>query len=256
MTPSARRLQPRLAFALVLATALAALAVSVVWAVSELDDESGWSVNRFGGGMMGYFPSGAGEPVRSVNEAKRQAQRLADELDLRTGEVMRFDNHYYVELVEEDGNPATEVLVDPERGAVTIEYGPAMMWNTRYGMMGGRGFRGGRSGGMMGSVMGGYGSMMGGSAGMMGGYAGDAAPTAWPREPGRAVSAADAERIARRWLSDSDAGLRPGEAERFPGYYTLHVTRDGRIDGMLSVNAFTGAVWPHSWHGRFISMTE
>src|SRR5437899_5330154 len=26
----------------------------------------------------------------------------------------------------------------------------------------------------------------------------------------------------------------------FPGFYTLHITTDGRISGMLSVNAYTG----------------
>ena len=70
------------------------------------------------------------------------------------------------------------------------------------------------------------------------------------------MSATQAERIASRWLSDSRGGTRAGEAEQFPGYFTLHVTRDERIVGMLSVNASTGAVWSHWWHGRFVSMAE
>jgi hypothetical protein len=32
--------------------------------------------------------------------------------------------------------------------------------------------------------------------------------------------------------------------------------KDGRIDGMLSVNGSTGAVWYHNWHGAFIAGTE
>jgi hypothetical protein len=27
----------------------------------------------------------------------------------------------------------------------------------------------------------------------------------------------------------------------------------GKITGMISVNASTGAVWPHWWHGAFIA---
>jgi hypothetical protein len=41
-----------------------------------------------------------------------------------------------------------------------------------------------------------------------------------------------------------------------PGYYTLHTLRGEQVVGMISVNAATGAVWPHTWHGRFIAMTD
>lgn len=57
--------------------------------------------------------------------------------DLRVGEVMRFTRNYYAELEERDGTKSTEVLADPQNGAVQLEFGPAMMWNTRCGMMGG-----------------------------------------------------------------------------------------------------------------------
>jgi len=46
------------------------------------------------------------------------------------------------------------------------------------------------------------------------------------------------------------------EADRFYGYYTLHVLKDGQIYGMLSVNGYTGQVWYHSWHGPFLGMKE
>ena len=42
----------------------------------------------------------------------------------------------------------------------------------------------------------------------------------------------------------------------FPGYYTLHTLQDGDVEGMLSVNAVTGAVWRHTWHGEFREMSE
>jgi hypothetical protein len=191
--------------------------------------------------MMGYSTAGSGEPVRDLPGAKRQAERFAERLDLRVGEVMRFDNHYYAELTDEDGRAATEVLVDPGTGTVMLEPGPAMMWNTRYGMMSGMG------------MMVGPGGMMG-AGGMMG-------DPSWTPAQARGasageVTAAEARTIAERWLRDAEAGLSAGEPESFPGYFTLHAMRSGRVDGMLSVNASTGSVWYHSWHGRFIEMSE
>lgn len=47
-----------------------------------------------------------------------------------------------------------------------------------------------------------------------------------------------------------------GGMGHFPGYYTLDTTRNGKTVGMLSVNARTGAVWHHGWHGRFLGEQE
>ena len=69
------------------------------------------------------------------------------------------------------------------------------------------------------------------------------------------ITASEAEEIARRWLAD-ESDLTTGEAELFPGYFTLHTLRDGAVQGMLSVNSTTGEVWYHSWHGEFVEMTE
>ncbi len=228
----------------VLIAAVTALVVSVGWAVARAaDDDGGWMMSRYGSGMMGYSASGSGEPVSDLAGAKRQAQRFADKLGLQVGEVMRFTNNYYAELREKNGRLATEVLVEPASGAVYLEYGPAMMWNTRYGMM--SDFRARGSSGMMG---GGQGS------GMMGG--GYADPTWTPGATKADVSPAKAQQLAQRWLGGQDSSLTAGEPDVFPGYYTLHVLRDGKVTGMLSVNAATGAVWSHWWHGRFVSMLE
>ena len=267
---------------IVLVAAVAGLVASVAWAATR-DGDNGWSMMRYGtAGMMGYAADG-GDRVHGLADAKRQAQRFADRLDLDAGEVMRFTNHYYAELEERNGTPATEVLVEPETGAVYLEYGPAMMWNTRYGMMsdfrlrssngmmGGGMMGGGSSGGMMGG--GSSGGMMGGessggmmgrrsSGGMMGGdmgagmMGGSADPTWTPGATTGDVSGTKAKALATRWLKRQGGGLTAAEPEAFPGYYTLHVLRDGRIAGMLSVNAATGAVWSHWWHGRFVSMLE
>ena len=225
----------------VLLVAVAAVVGSASWAVGRSDD-GGWGMHRYGNGMMGYAAGGGGEPVADLAEARRQAGRFADRLDLEVGEVMRFSNHYYAEL-EENGRPATEVLVDPQSGSVYLEYGPAMMWNTRFGMMSGARFP---SAGTMG------GGMMQGGGGMMGGFAD---PTWAPADDGD-VSAAEARSIARRWLTENAEGLEAGKPEAFPGYYTLHALREGEIAGVISVNAVTGAPWYHWWHGRFVSTSE
>ncbi len=238
----------------VLVVALAALGSSIAWAATRADDD-GWGMMSYGSGMMGYASQGDGEPVRDLRQARDQAQRFADRMDLRVGEVMQFDEGYYAELDERDGRPATEVLIDAGSGAVWFEYGPAMMWNTRYGMMRGGGPGQGMGSGMMGWMMGAGDTP--GRGGMMG--VGPADQTWTPSdvtgvEP--QVTGPEARRIAQRWLDENRSGLRATEVTAFPGYHTLHVERDGRIAGMLSVNAYTGAVWYHWWHGRFVGMEE
>jgi len=72
------------------------------------------------------------------------------------------------------------------------------------------------------------------------------------------VSATEAKRIADEWLAGQAGadGLTAATADAFPGYYTLHTLRDGKVDGMLSVNATSGDVWYHSWHGALVEMSE
>ena len=161
---------------------------------------------------------------------------------LRVSEVMAFSNNNYVAIEDARGRPAFELLT--ARGLNWLmEEPPSMMWNTRYGMM--RGYGGSWSG--MGSMMG-CGMMAGSCKGWYG--AGQ----------GKVTSFSEAARVAARWLAES----RPSEQVdpdaagmgRFPGYYTLDTTRRGKTAGMLSVNASTGAVWYHGWHGRFIAERE
>jgi hypothetical protein len=223
----------------VLVTAVALLVASIAFAATRDGDHG--RLMRFGPGMMGL--TDAGGPVRDRDQARARAQAFADRLDLRVGEVMQFERNYYAELLERDGDRATEVLVNPATGAVWIEYGPAMMWNTRYGMMvdarwHGRGMMRGR--GMMGAAM------------MGQGYSADRAVA--PEAADGTVVAAEAVRIANRWLAAEQPGSRAGEAEAFPGYFTLHVRRAGKVTGMLSVDAESGAVWFHWWHGAFVGM--
>jgi hypothetical protein len=222
----------------------------------------GWQMM---GGRYSYRPATAA-PVRSLSAARTDAQQFAGRLELRVDEVMQFQRNFYAKLVDKNGNAATEVLVDPSSGFVSIEYGPAMMWNTRYGMgASGASMMGSYGAGMMGtqdrrstSTPGyGAGGMMGGSGsgsgsgGMMGGSSG-----ATPISPSASgtVSPADAHTLAQRWLDANEPGVVvESGGDVFPGYYTLETLREGKITGMISVNASTGAVWPHWWHGSFIA---
>jgi hypothetical protein len=150
---------------------------------------------------------------------------------------------------ETSGIGAFEVLVDPVTQNVFPEPGPNMMWNTEYGMMSGN-----SNFGMMDSMMNGqFGSgMMGNSqynSGMMGtfGYAPDAEIS---------ITAEEAVNKAQEYLEVYLPGKTADEkADAFPGYYTLHIREDGEVFGMLSVNAYTGQVFLHHWHGEFIEMT-
>ncbi|MCC0100612.1 hypothetical protein K7B10_38805 [Streptomyces flavotricini] len=173
-------------------------------------DDCSW-----GPGMMGghYWQRGDGIPVKTLNQARQRADAFAGRLDLRVGEVMQFSKNFYAELDTPSGKPATEILVDPADGDTGIEYGPAMMWNTDYGMH----HRG---------------------------------------QTETRVSPDQARDRAQQWLRNRGSRLTAGEAEAFPGYYTLHTLREGKINGMLSVNASTGAVWPHTWHGTYVATSE
>jgi hypothetical protein len=276
----------------VLVAAIAALGGTAAWAVVRATDTT--STTNYYGGMMGsgsggmmsgsgstmmgandnrsaWYLNGSG-PVRDIAAARAQAQRFADRLGLKTGEVMQFTNTFYVLLVDRQGKPATEVLVDPKAGTVMLEYGPAMMWNTGYGMMGrtgatgsdgmmGGGMMGGRgSGGMMGGRGSGgmmSGGMMGGGSGMdgmMGRYGGS--PNWTPGNVTGPVDAAEARSLANRWLAQQGTGLGAAEPDALPGYFTFHTLENGKVAGMLSVNEQTGAVWYHWWHGRFVAMEE
>jgi hypothetical protein len=255
-------------FAIAAAVVAALVAVGAVVALAA---GGGGSWNA-GWGMMGgrhvYRPAQPTQ-IQTLAAARSDAQQFANRLSLRVDEVMQFQRNFYAKLVDSSGHGATEMLVDPSTGVVSIEYGPAMMWNTRYGMgrsagamMGsyGRGMmRGQGYGGMMGGSgsTGGYGpGMMGGAGsgygGMMGGYGSAGSSSTAPAT--RSVSLAQAHTFAQRWLDRNEAGVRVESAgDAFPGYYTLETLKAGKITGMISVNASSGAVWPHWWHGAFIA---
>jgi hypothetical protein len=59
---------------------------------------------------------------------------------------------------------------------------------------------------------------------------------------------AAAQKLAEQFLTGYLPGAGVLEGTAFPGYYTFDFGR-GRLEGMLSVNAATGEIWVHTWHG-------
>jgi hypothetical protein len=193
---------------------------------------SGWMGS--GQGMMGMMFGDYSVPNRDPTsqdglEMDLVEDRLTEFLSgrdgLEVGEIMIFDNHAYAEIVERDtGIGAMEVLVDPVSLQIAPEHGPNMMWNLKYGSMHGRG-------------------MMDRSE-----WAGD---LEMPINPEKAVE------LAQAFMDRYEPGLSVDEhADVFYGYYTLHTEHDGEVIGMLSVNGYTGQVFPHTWHGELLSMSE
>jgi len=157
--------------------------------------------------------------VKSIEQAKNLAEQYLSRLnqDFRVKEIMEFSNHFYVMVQEKStGINAFELLVDRSTGAVFYEPGPSMMWNTKYGHMKWR----------------------------------NNSTVSMP------ISAQNASEYAQKWLEQNGIAAKVEEAEIFYGYYTMDVSRDTRIFGMLSVNGFSGVVWYHSWHGEFVQMVE
>ena len=177
-----------------------------------------------GGGTGGIMPDvGGGSPISgqsiTLDQAHRAVQASLDKLgnqDLVIDEVMEFQDNFYAIVKERSsGHGAFEVLVTKSSGAVVPEYGPNMMWNTKYGMMG---------------------------------WQRDARPMT--------VSVEKAATLATAWLTQNQPDRTAETPDTFSGYYTVHITKNGTITGMLSVNGYTGEIWYHTWHGDFIRMWQ
>ena len=230
-----------------------------------------WGVSNtipFGPGMMGNFFNGGGgfggmmgggmmvnannpfyiapQPL-TPNEASAVLTTYVADLNdanLAYKDVMIFDNHTYAQIIEKDsGIGAMEVIIDPTTKIVYPEMGPNMMWNQKYGMMSGYGHYG-----MMRGMMGGY---FNGPNNTFN-FGNTDSPAELTITPEQAVTA------AQSYLDTNfaAAGLTADDhADPFYGYYTLHVVRDGETVGMLGVNGYNGAVWPHTWHGRLLEVS-
>jgi hypothetical protein len=173
--------------------------------------------------MMGYGGGGQVQLLEKPLTLGAAEERVTEALkdwgyaDLEVEEIVQYSLNFYSLVAEKaTGKGALELLVDPRYGTVSLEPGPGMMWNTRYARM------------------------------------------HWSGQSAAAtVSADDAERIAREWLAArGDLTAWEYEVTEMPGYYSIHLERDGRMEAMLGVNAATGAVWYHTWHGTFVAAKE
>ena len=213
-----------------------------------------------------YAVPGAGRPL-SIEQAEQIARQVLVQgryTGLELDEIQEFTNNFYVAVrYTTGGRGAFELLIDRYTGRVHPEP-PVMMWNTQFGHTA---LSGGYGPGMMSGGAGfGYGpGMMGGRGpGMMGG--GYGGRPAGPQTPGASpwsapaatpsVTASQARTIAQTFLDAQFPGTKVRNVDPFPGYYTVDVTRGGKVVAMLSVNAYTGQVWYHSWHGAFVASTE
>jgi hypothetical protein len=184
-----------------------------------------------GSGMMGGSPTGSSSNVEplSVDEAQTAIEGYLTSLGndgLELKEVIIFDNQAYGLIVEKStGIGAMEVLVDPASKAVYPEHGPSMMWNLKYSQM---------------------------AYGMMSGWQNN--PDASANMP---LTEKQAVEMAQKYLDANLPGTKAEDhADVFYGYYTLELLRDSKIAGMLSVNGYSGQVFLHTWHGKFIEISE
>jgi hypothetical protein len=208
-----------------------------------------------GPGMMGGAFGGVGGGAGAAGTAKpttAQLVRVADRVNgwlatsgfdgFKVAEVMAFNNNDYVAVHDKAGKPAFELLTDLSTNWL-MEEPPSMMWNTSYGMMRDFGTRVGP---------------------MMGGWYGNGGWNSWSGSgAGKVATMAKAVAVANEWL----AARHPGETVpadavhetsmgHFPGYYSFDTTYQRKTYGMLSINATTGAVWYHGWHGTFLDEKE
>ncbi len=184
----------------------------------------------YGPGMMGGYGMMGGTGNRlsgvkplTIDQAKQAVNTYLARFnnpDLVVSEILIFDNNAYARITEKStGIGAFELLVDPATLSVFPEYGPNMMWNRKYSMMGGF-----------------------------------TAPSVTGQMP---VTADQARQAAQRYLDTYQPGAQADQKpDAFYGYYTIDILRDDKPVGMLSVNGYTQQVFLHTWHGNFIEMSE
>ena len=213
--------------------------------------ETGQGMMGSGMGMMStYAPSS--RPI-SQDEARRRAAGFAARYGtgVKIRDFMIFTQNYYVQIVDARTEAGLgELLVDRYTGVVQPEFGPNMMWNTRFGIGGTSGMMGGQANqsGMMNGQSQGVAGVAQPGQGMMGNKAnqGTQGTPAAVR-----YSMASAQKLADTFVTGYLPGGKVLEGLAFPGYYTFDYGRK-TIEGMLSVNAYTGEVWVHGWHGLFL----
>jgi len=222
----------------------------------------GWNNNNgsgLGPGMMGRSRSGYGPrgmmggygynnanviPL-TIDQVKTAADTYVNNLGiegLMVEEIMIFDNNGYAIVVEEStGVGAFELLIDPTSQIAYPEQGSNIMWNLKYGGLNRQNMMGGR-GSWRDRMMGGFG---------WGNTNPAEVSTDMPVTPEKAVE------YAQKYLASNFAGtVAAADPMKFYGYYTLDFEKNGKVEGMLSVNGYNGQIFYHFWHGTFIEESE
>lgn len=180
----------------------------------------GYRYGSGGMGMMSVYPAQAQPVTPAAVKARLEAFAQRFGPDARLKDLMRFSQNTYAQVVDSRGNGLAEVVADRYTGSVRPEPGPNMMWNGQYGM--------------------GYGVTA--SRGTLRGQANPVAVR---------YSQAAAQKLAESFLGGYLPGARVIEGQAFAGYYTFDYGRSA-AEGMLSVNAYSGEVWVHPWHGTYL----
>src|SRR5262249_42792959 len=128
---------------LVVALLIGGASMALAWGPGG--NGAGWMVGGgygpgAGGMMAGRGQGAAAGTTLTLDRAPPAVQSYVDRIDnpdLAVDEVLEFQDNFYT-IVKEKGTGvgAFEVLVNKSNGAVFPEYGPNMMWNAKYGMMG------------------------------------------------------------------------------------------------------------------------
>ncbi len=83
-------------------------------------------------------PDQSGTRLTIENVQTKLNTYLANDSNLELAEIMEFEQNFYAVVLEKDtARGAMELLVDPYTGSIYPEHGPNMMWNEKYGHMGG-----------------------------------------------------------------------------------------------------------------------
>ncbi len=178
-------------------------------------------------GPGGGTPYNQGGTLLTMDQAVQIANQYLSSTNaqnLQLAMVHQFTNGYEAEYIEKGTDiHAFEILIDPYTGASYPEMGPNVMWNTKYGHLGG----------------------------MMGGPNPSSATTNMP------VSADTAKNSAQQWLNSNLQGTTLGsDVDTTYGYYEMEVEKDGQNYGQIDVNGYSGQVWYENWHGPVVQTRE
>lgn len=183
-----------------------------------------WTSN---GGKLISYQSGVDikkdYSLETVGLSKLQLKSLAAEViqkrygsNYQINEIIIFENSpYYISIKEKESeHSAFEVLFDPIEKVIYSNYGPKVTWNTKYGS---------NSYGLFGMS---YINL---------------------RE-NKVLNRRQVLEKAKK-LSEKNPLIIKNKGHKYYGYYTFYTKEKEKINGMISVNIYTGEVWYHSWHG-------